>query len=341
MQGLSWLSGNKALAYGAAAVALIVAALLVLLVFRLAFGRRLRMSGARGRQLRLGIVDAFDLDRQRQLVIVRRDNVEHLIMIGGPNDMLIESQIVRAEAREPRQRDKDRDKPREKDFEATQLPAAQPLKPTSVEPHLPLPPFVPEAPAEDPVTARQIPPVTPTIVTAAPAPVQPIARAPLATPVGPRRTPPPVRPDVKPAPAPFPPTPAVPSPVAIEPALPSAEAMLPAKPTIAPAQEGQAPSQATTQGFMRWRPNQNPAQPQSRPAGPSFTQPIRPRDPSPTTPVPPVVENKPAPEFELAPPVSAEPKEHVSVASAPGAEDLMVSLEEEMAKLLGRTPDKP
>ncbi|MEJ0051757.1 MAG: hypothetical protein WDN02_11235 [Methylovirgula sp.] len=341
MQGLSWLSGNKALAYGAAAVALIVAALLVLLVFRLAFGRRLRMSGARGRQLRLGIVDAFDLDRQRQLVIVRRDNVEHLIMIGGPNDMLIESQIVRAEAREPRQRDKDRDKPREKDFEAVQLPAVQPLKPTSVEPQLPLPPFVPEAPAEEPVTARQIPPVTPTIVTpVTSAPVQSIARAPLATPVSPRRTTPPLRPDVKPAPAPFPPTPAAP-PVAMEPALPSAEATLPAKPVTGPAEGGQAPSQATTQGFMRWRPNQNPGQPQSRPAGPSFTQPIRPRDPSPTTPVPPVVENKPATDLEFALPAPATPKDEASAAPTPGAEDLMVSLEEEMAKLLGRTPDKP
>jgi flagellar protein FliO/FliZ len=348
MQGLSWLSGNKALAYGAAAVALIVAALLVLLVFRLAFGRRLRMSSARGRQLRLGIVDAFDLDRQRQLVIVRRDNVEHLIMIGGPNDILIESQIVRAEAREPRQRDKDRDKPREKDVEPVQLPLAPALKPTSVEPQLPLPPFVPEVPAEEPVTARQIPPVTPTIVTpAAPTPLQPVARAPLATPIGSRRTPPPVRSDVKPAPAPFPPAPVAPPPLApepAEPALPSTEATLPAKPAPGPMPGPQSPSQATSQSFMRWRPNQNPAQPQPRPAGPSFTQPIR-RDPSPATPpVPPVVENKPAPELELAPPAPppALPKEEVAApAPAPGPEDLMVSLEEEMAKLLGRAPDKP
>jgi flagellar protein FliO/FliZ len=345
MQGLSWLSGNKALAYGAAAIALIVAALLVLLVFRLAFGRRLRMSSARGRQLRLGIVDAFDLDRQRQLVIVRRDNVEHLIMIGGPNDILIESQIVRAEAREPRQRDKDRDKPREKDVEPVQLPAASALKPTSVEPQLPLPPFVPEVPAEEPVTARQIPPVTPTVVTpAAPAPVQPVARAPLATPIGPRRTPP-VRSDVKPAPAPFPPTPASPPPLAPEPAeaaLPSTEATLPAKPAPGPAPGPQGPSQATSQSFMRWRPNQNPAQPQPRPAGPSFTQPIR-RDPSPATPpVPPAAENKPAPELELAPPAPPPvPKEEATATPAPSGEDLMVSLEEEMAKLLGRAPDKP
>jgi len=98
------LAENRALMIGAAAVAFFVAAVLILLVFRLAFGRRLRIPGGRARQMRLGIVDAFDLDRQRQLVIVRRDNVEHLVMIGGPNDILIESQIIRTEAR-PRDKD--------------------------------------------------------------------------------------------------------------------------------------------------------------------------------------------------------------------------------------------
>ncbi len=45
-------------------------------------------------------------------------------------------------------------------LKSVQLPAVQPLKPTSVEPQLPLPPFVPEVPAEELVTARQIPSVT-------------------------------------------------------------------------------------------------------------------------------------------------------------------------------------
>ncbi|MBV8661703.1 MAG: flagellar biosynthetic protein FliO, partial [Hyphomicrobiales bacterium] len=74
-------------------------ALVVVLVYRIAFGHRLRVpGGGRTRQPRLGLVDAFSLDGQRQLVLVRRDNVEHLIMIGGPNDVLVESQIVRAAA---------------------------------------------------------------------------------------------------------------------------------------------------------------------------------------------------------------------------------------------------
>ncbi len=80
-------------------VSLVVAAAAVLLyaIYRLLFGRRLRMANSRTRQPRLGIVDAFDVDRQRQLVLIRRDNVEHLVMIGGPNDVLIESAIVRAQ----------------------------------------------------------------------------------------------------------------------------------------------------------------------------------------------------------------------------------------------------
>ena len=50
---------------------------------------------ARTRQPRLGIVDVYDLDRQRQLILLRRDNVEHLLLIGGPNDLMVETNIVR------------------------------------------------------------------------------------------------------------------------------------------------------------------------------------------------------------------------------------------------------
>lgn len=72
------------------------------LLLRKLTGGRLRMSGAnapRARQPRLGIVDIYDLDRQRQLVLLRRDNIEHLLMIGGPNDVVVETNIVRVAAR--------------------------------------------------------------------------------------------------------------------------------------------------------------------------------------------------------------------------------------------------
>ena len=81
--------------------------ILVLLVLLGLFARqikdgRLRMKGQGGgrtRQPRLGVVDIHDLDRQRQLVLIRRDNVEHLVMIGGPSDVVVETNIVRSGAR--------------------------------------------------------------------------------------------------------------------------------------------------------------------------------------------------------------------------------------------------
>ena len=45
---------------------------------------------------RLHVVDVYDLDRQRHLVLLRRDNVEHLVMLGGQNDFVIESRTSRA-----------------------------------------------------------------------------------------------------------------------------------------------------------------------------------------------------------------------------------------------------
>ncbi|MEJ2376236.1 MAG: flagellar biosynthetic protein FliO [Pseudolabrys sp.] len=64
-----------------------------------------RLGGtARGRQPRLAVIDAASVDGRRRLVLVRRDNVEHLLMIGGPSDVVIEPNIVRAAAagvREP------------------------------------------------------------------------------------------------------------------------------------------------------------------------------------------------------------------------------------------------
>jgi flagellar protein FliO/FliZ len=51
---------------------------------------------ARGRQPRLAVVDAASVDGRRKLVIIRRDNAEHLLMIGGPTDVVVETNIVRA-----------------------------------------------------------------------------------------------------------------------------------------------------------------------------------------------------------------------------------------------------
>jgi hypothetical protein len=53
---------------------------------------------ARGRNRRLSVVDSLALDPKRQLLIIRRDNVEHLILTGGPQDVVIEAGIAIAES---------------------------------------------------------------------------------------------------------------------------------------------------------------------------------------------------------------------------------------------------
>ena len=67
-----------------------IAFLVVLLLIVLAFwlirrlgGMGLGTSAVRGRQPRLAVIDAAPVDGRRRLVLIRRDNVEHLLMIGG------------------------------------------------------------------------------------------------------------------------------------------------------------------------------------------------------------------------------------------------------------------
>src|SRR6185312_10695134 len=42
------------------------------------------------------VIDAATVDGRRRLVLIRRDNIEHLLMIGGPTDVVVEPNIVRA-----------------------------------------------------------------------------------------------------------------------------------------------------------------------------------------------------------------------------------------------------
>lgn len=58
-------------------------------------------SFLRGRERRLGVVEASNVDGRRKLILVRRDNVEHLIMTGGPVDVVVETGIHYPRATEP------------------------------------------------------------------------------------------------------------------------------------------------------------------------------------------------------------------------------------------------
>jgi flagellar protein FliO/FliZ len=79
---------TAALALGVVLV-LIVLGLWVLKVFF-----RASTNLSRGRNRRINVVDSVMLDPRRQLFIVRRDNVEHLILTGGPQDLVVESGIA-------------------------------------------------------------------------------------------------------------------------------------------------------------------------------------------------------------------------------------------------------
>jgi len=95
---------SEALTYAVAAIAFLAGAHLLLLIFRRAFRHRLRVparGAGHGNAERLGIVKSFVLDGRRQLLAVRRDNVEHLIMIGGPSDLVIEPDSTATSGHDP------------------------------------------------------------------------------------------------------------------------------------------------------------------------------------------------------------------------------------------------
>jgi flagellar biogenesis protein FliO len=114
-------------------VVLLLVGVVIWLVRQFA-GARLNGAG-RGRGPRLGVIDALSIDSRRKLVLVRRDNVEHLILVGGPSDLVVEPSIVRGvpAGSRPRQSQPQRPQPQQN------VAAAQPSVPASPSPqHAPL-----------------------------------------------------------------------------------------------------------------------------------------------------------------------------------------------------------
>ncbi len=52
------------------------------------------------RERRLAFIERVSLEGGRKLVLVRRDDVEHLVIIGGPVDVVIETGIKSEEDKE-------------------------------------------------------------------------------------------------------------------------------------------------------------------------------------------------------------------------------------------------
>jgi hypothetical protein len=103
---LDWLDGlagpqyTRAILWTLAALVLLV---VVLLVVRLIRGMTAGtyVAGGRSRKTRLSVMDATAVDSHRRLVLVRRDDVEHLLLIGGPTDVVVERDIRLVAARRP------------------------------------------------------------------------------------------------------------------------------------------------------------------------------------------------------------------------------------------------
>lgn len=95
ISGIFGDSGNSLLTAVFALGAVIIAIFLLLWLLKLLFGAGSRV--ARGRNRRLAVVDSLALDPKRQLLIIRRDDVEHLILTGGPQDVVVETGIAVAE----------------------------------------------------------------------------------------------------------------------------------------------------------------------------------------------------------------------------------------------------
>ncbi len=74
-----------------------IAIILLFIFIAIAIFRRIggEVRGKRGS--RLAVTEFRELDKLRHLVLIRRDNEEHLLLIGGPQDVVIETNIGRYE----------------------------------------------------------------------------------------------------------------------------------------------------------------------------------------------------------------------------------------------------
>jgi flagellar protein FliO/FliZ len=276
---------------------------------------RLGGSSSRGRQPRLGVIDYASVDGRRRLILVRRDNVEHLLMIGGPTDVVVEANIVRAVA-------PTRDAPVARPTAAEPLPRAIPLPETS-NGSWPL--------APEPVTPRTTPKIEPVPEEPAGWPLQPQSEAPprpqrdtlsaLADELSTRPTPPRTR------------TPAALRPQPLEPRQeprpePRPEPRIPAAQPAPAAAETAAADQSLAEMAQRLEA--------------ALRKPSAATEPRAATPEP--VAASPAP---AAPPSSPPRAARPAESKAPRADakpnqstTLYDNLEQEMASLLGRPPNK-
>ncbi|MCH7911025.1 MAG: FliO/MopB family protein [Candidatus Hydrogenedentes bacterium] len=76
------------------ALVFVLGLIAVLAVIAKRFGLGNRGPLRRGKEKRLSVVETMPLDAKRRIVLVRRDDREHLIMLGAAGDLVIESDIA-------------------------------------------------------------------------------------------------------------------------------------------------------------------------------------------------------------------------------------------------------
>ncbi|WP_292542371.1 flagellar biosynthetic protein FliO [Mesorhizobium sp.] len=186
---LQWLDSVAGPGYAAAilwtfvALVLVVIVLLIIkLVRNLTFGTF--VAGGRNRKTRLAVMDATAVDSHRRLVLVRRDDIEHLLLIGGPTDVVVERDIRLSALRRPaltgdgggHQPAPPPRAPQPAPAPMRQAPSPQPASTAStpVRPHQPAPAPAPKQAAQSPQSATITPlPAYTNAVRYAPSPAKP------------------------------------------------------------------------------------------------------------------------------------------------------------------------
>jgi len=307
-----------------------------------------RLGGAstRGRQPRLGVIDYASVDARRRLILVRRDNVEHLLMIGGPTDVVVEANIVRAVAAP-------RDVALARPAAVEPLPRAIPLPENGngawpLQPEVVTPPPARPAPKIEPASeeAPAWPPLQPQADTppAAPARPQRDTLAALADELSARPAPPPTRVRT-PAPARAP-LEARAEPRVVEPRPEPRALTVQSAPTPTPADTAAAdqslaemahrleaalrkPNAAAEARAPAPQPRQEPRQ-EPRQAQPAEQAAVSEPQPAPPSP----------PQPRAARPAEPKPAPRSTPAKPPQSTTLYDNLEQEMASLLGRPTNK-
>ena len=60
---------------------------------KMGLSARVTINSQKASQRRLNIVEILPIDTKRKLVLIRRDQTEHLVMLGTEHDLLIERNI--------------------------------------------------------------------------------------------------------------------------------------------------------------------------------------------------------------------------------------------------------